>query len=210
MKTAKGSLRLAIIALEEHGLLLQSDSLLPNAVNILAGESVKGSWWVHPRGHEIFRDLNALADNENVLVTKLVSGKVTLVHKKLWQDFISIATARDRWQKRDLSTAAIFLLRSVDRKGILFTNEIAWPKRLEYAKVGNATRELEQLLLVNAEEFHTDKGAHAKSIETWAHWATRVGFRDELRPVTDAKKRFETLIAKLNKQYRGKATLPWL
>ena len=210
MKTAEDRLSFAINALEEHGLLLQSDSLLPNAVSILAGEPVKGSWWAHPQAHQIFHSLNALQDNDDVLSTKLLSGKVTLVHRKLWRDFIPIAMARESWQRSDLSEAATFLLRSVDREGILSSNEIVWPKRLAAEKIGRATRELEDRLLVHGEEFHTEKGAHAKSIETWKHWAARVGFRENLCNVSEGKRHFESLVAKLNKEYGAKGQLPWL
>ena len=210
MKIAKDQLKLAISELEKHGLLLQSDSSLPNVVSILAGETVKGSWWVHPRAHEIFHGLNALDDRVDVLVTKLISGKVTLVHRKLWRDLLSIAMAREAWQERGLSPAARFLLQSVDQQGILFSNELEWPKRLQPAKIGAATRVLEERLLVHAAEFHTEKGAHAKAVEAWKHWVTRVGFHDELHPATEAKLRLETLIAKLNKDFGGNGRVPWL
>jgi hypothetical protein len=36
------------LALREHGLLLQSDIALPNVAALVAGETVRGSWWAHP------------------------------------------------------------------------------------------------------------------------------------------------------------------
>src|SRR5438309_47738 len=59
----------------EHGLLLEIDARLPNVCALVAGETVRGSWWAHPRSHDIFGVNCALADHPDVLVTKLVSGK---------------------------------------------------------------------------------------------------------------------------------------
>jgi hypothetical protein len=41
--------------LKEHGLLLQTDANLANVCALIAGAPVRGSWWAHPRNHEIFR-----------------------------------------------------------------------------------------------------------------------------------------------------------
>ena len=197
-------------ALEKHGILLQIDTALPNVASLLAGEPVKGSWWVHPLANRIFLSLNKLADHEDVLFTKLVSGKVTLIHRKLWRDFLSIATGREAWQKRGLSPGAKFLLRTIDNKRFVRTNEMEWPKRLQHAKVGAAVKELEVRLLIHAEEFHTESGAHAKLLEEWTHWTEHVSFEGELRPVAEARKVFEKLVARLNNEYQGKGRLPWM
>ena len=191
-------------------MLLQIDAALPNVASLLAGEQVKGSWWIHPLANKIFAGLTKLADHEDVLFTKLISGKVTLIHRKLWPDFLSIATAREAWQKRGLSPAAIFLLRTIDDKHFVRTCDLEWPRRLQHAKVGAAAKELEARLLIHAEEFHTETGAHAKLLEDWKHWAEHVSFESELSPAAEARKRFERLIAGLNDEYRGKGRLPWM
>ena len=49
-------------ALEKYGLLLLQDKKLPSAVTIIVGEPVAGSWWSHPRAHEIFRELEKIDD----------------------------------------------------------------------------------------------------------------------------------------------------
>lgn len=79
-------------ALIEHGMLLESArGPLPNVAEIVAGEPIRGSWWGHPAGHAIFAALNTLADSPDVVRTRLVNGKVTLVHRRLWPALVRVA-----------------------------------------------------------------------------------------------------------------------
>jgi hypothetical protein len=66
---------------ERHGVLLLSDSKLLSVSGLVAGKPVRGSWWWHPAGHTIFRMAGELADHPGCVVTKLVFGKVTFVHR---------------------------------------------------------------------------------------------------------------------------------
>src|SRR6266851_419243 len=100
--------------LKEHGLLLQTDANLPNVCALVAGAPVRGSWWAHPRSHEIFRVSCGLAEHPDVLVIKLVSSKVTYVHRALWPYVVTIGRARAAWQLESLSRAALELLEEVD------------------------------------------------------------------------------------------------
>ena len=71
-------------ALVEHGILLESArGPLPNIAEMIAGEPIRGSWWSHPRSHEIFAAINALADSPDVVRTRLVNGKVTTLYRDL-------------------------------------------------------------------------------------------------------------------------------
>ncbi len=70
--------------LQSSGLLLESDSILPSVAGLVAHEPIRGSWWGHPRGHDIFRATEQLAAQPDVIACKLVSGKVTYVHRSLW------------------------------------------------------------------------------------------------------------------------------
>jgi hypothetical protein len=63
VKTAAGSLGAVLLQLREFGVLPKTDARLPSALAILAVEPVAGSWWSHPRAHEIFRALESLADH---------------------------------------------------------------------------------------------------------------------------------------------------
>src|ERR1700682_6233824 len=84
--------------LKDFGLLLQTDARLPNVCALVAGATVKGSWWAHPRSHEIFRVNCALAGHPDVLITKLISAKVTYVDRALWPAIVTVGRAREAWQ----------------------------------------------------------------------------------------------------------------
>ena len=79
-------------ALVEHGMLLQSArGPLPNVAELIAGEPIKGSWWGHPQGHAIFNELQFLDESPVVVRLRLVGGKVTLVHRRLWPALVRVA-----------------------------------------------------------------------------------------------------------------------
>src|SRR5882724_11356365 len=102
-------------ALAEHGLLLKQDKVVPNVVSIITGEVLRTSWWSHPQGRLIFSVLAELADHPDVLTTKLLHRKDTLVHRTLWSPLLAVACARAPWQLQGLSRSAASLLRRVDR-----------------------------------------------------------------------------------------------
>lgn len=64
---------------------------LPNVAELVAGAPITGSWWAHPDSHAIFAAINALADSPDVVRTRLVNGKVTLVHRRLWPALVRVA-----------------------------------------------------------------------------------------------------------------------
>lgn len=84
-------------AIAEHGVLLLQDKTLANAVTFMTGERLSGSWWSHPRAHEIFGALEALPEDQ-VIDTKLVGGRVTFVHRALWPDLLAVAKSGDLGQ----------------------------------------------------------------------------------------------------------------
>ena len=72
---------------EREGMVLESGRhpLVPNLVDHIVGERVAGSWWGHPRGHEIYSLLSGLREAEaEVAVCKLIDGKITYIHRRLW------------------------------------------------------------------------------------------------------------------------------
>ena len=143
-------------ALHKHGLLLQQDKRVPSVVGIIAGGALRGSWWSHPKAQEIFARLQRLDDDEDVLVSRLVAGKVTYVHRKLWPAFLAVATSNAAWQDDGLSAEARTLL-----------------ARAPVRAKGDAIRELQERLLVAAAEVHTEAGRHEIEIEPWDAWARR-------------------------------------
>ena len=82
-------------ALVQHGMLLESArGPLPNVAELIAGEPIKGSWWGHPQGHAIFDELQVLDASPDVVRLRLVRGKVTIVHRRLWP---ALARAADQF-----------------------------------------------------------------------------------------------------------------
>jgi hypothetical protein len=200
---------LALKTLQDFGLLLETDSKLPSVAGLIAGEPVRGSWWTHPRSHEIFGVLQRLADHKDVLITKLVSGKVTFVHRKLWPDILSIGSAREGWQVRGLSPSARVLLKMIDRHRESRSDRLEWPPKFKSVKPGLPIRELEKRLLIHTEEFHTESGAHAKLLETWECWAQRNSFTRKIPEVANAKQRLHEKLSVLNELFGAAAELPW-
>jgi hypothetical protein len=82
----------AIALIERHGVMLASaKGPVPNLAAILADEPIKGSWWAHPKGQLIFTIFEAVADCPDILSCRLVDGKVTYVHRRLWPALIRAA-----------------------------------------------------------------------------------------------------------------------
>jgi hypothetical protein len=181
-----------ISQLRAQGLLLQQDALLPNVVAAVAGKPVRGSWWGHPQGHAIYNTLNALAQHPDVLVTRLVHGKVTFVHRRLWGAVLAVGQSQAAWQFARLSAPAVALLELVRRQGMLFAS-------------GKSVKALELRLLAHGEQVHTDAGHHAIRLESWTAWAARVGCQSSLSP-SAGQQALEAALEALG----GTATLlPW-
>jgi hypothetical protein len=77
---------------EQHGLVLQAArGPVPSLAETIAGGRIRGSWWGHPKGREIFRAAVTVSDSPDVLVCKLVQGHVTCVHRRLWPALVRLA-----------------------------------------------------------------------------------------------------------------------
>ena len=78
--------------LAERGVLLESArGPIPNVAELIAGEPIAGSWWAHPASHAIFDAINELADSPDVVRLRLVNGKVTLVHRRVWPALVRVS-----------------------------------------------------------------------------------------------------------------------
>jgi hypothetical protein len=83
----------ALAFVERHGVVLQAArGSVPSLAEAVAGGPIRGSWWGHPKGREIFRLASAVTDNADVLVCRLVDGKVTYVHRRLWPALVRLAS----------------------------------------------------------------------------------------------------------------------
>lgn len=75
----------ALSFVRKHGIVLMSArGSAPNLAQFIVGGIIRGSWWAHPKSHEIYRITTAVSESPEVLVCKLVDGRVTLVHRRLW------------------------------------------------------------------------------------------------------------------------------
>jgi hypothetical protein len=182
--------------LREFDILLDTDAKFPNVTALLAGETVRGSWWAHPLAHEIYRVASELRAHPDVLAIKLVSGKITFIRRPLWMAVLAIGTEREPWQMRGLSKEAAALLRKADKESKLMSS-------------GDAVRELEARLLVYAQSVHTERGFHQKEVWSWKAWADSVQLGPETLESAEGKAQLESVVARLNKQFGARGTLPW-
>ena len=82
----------ALAFVKKHGIVLESArGSFPSLAAKVAGEPMRGSWWSHPRGKEIFRLSRAIRESPEVLVCRIVDGKVTYVHRRLWPALVLLA-----------------------------------------------------------------------------------------------------------------------
>jgi len=143
-----------------RGALAQTD-----AVSLAAGEPIRGSWWSHPRGQEIFRALSALAEDPDVVPCKGFDGKQRWIHRALWPALVR--ASRERALFAAPSAEARRLMQRVEREG-------------KVAASGKARLELERALLVVAVQEHTESGKHVMELTPFERW-----FPAEVRRAAD-------------------------
>jgi hypothetical protein len=199
-----------LAVLDRDGLLLMTDASLPSLVALVAGGPIGGSWWGHPRGGEIYHLANALAHQPDVMLVKLVAGKKTFVHRRLWPAVVAVGQARERWQLDGLSEAYLALLAVLDDVGRLAWDEVPPLLPPSAGRPTEAVNALESRLLIHTSELHTPSGAHARNLETWSSLGSRVGITPPLPSVADGKRQLEFALAELEGDRATRARLPWL
>ena len=86
------SAREAVAFVREHGVVLESGrGPVPSLAEAIVGAPIRGSWWSHPRSHLIFEVTRAVRDSERVLVCRLVQGKITFIHERVWPALVHLA-----------------------------------------------------------------------------------------------------------------------
>ena len=84
----------ALAFVRRHGIVLESArGPVPNLAEAVTGTPIHGSWWGHARGREIFVLTRAVRRSADVLVCRLIGGKVTYVHRRLWPAVTRLAGA---------------------------------------------------------------------------------------------------------------------
>jgi hypothetical protein len=91
----------ALAWVKECGVAVESArASVPSLAQVVAGERIRGSWWTHPKGNDIFLLSRAVRSSPDVLVCRLVDGKITYIHRRLWPALVRLA---DRFSKRRLA-----------------------------------------------------------------------------------------------------------
>ncbi len=76
---------------EKNGIVLASaKGPVPNVAEAVAGEPIVGSWWAHKKGKAIFAALCEIDDSIDVRCFKLIDGKVTFAHRKMWPALVRL------------------------------------------------------------------------------------------------------------------------
>lgn len=185
-----------LAAVDQRGLLLVHDQVLPSVTALIVGTPVEGSWWSHPLANTIYNALGAI--ESDVAVVKLIAGKNTLVAKRLWPQLRDIGMGRDPWQTHRLDDEVIALLDDIDHA----TAPVLVDK--SQAKIATV---LERRLLVYPTEIHTATGHHRKSYQGWQRWGDERHLR-RARAGTQAQATFEAIIAQQADKVAAKL-VPW-
>lgn len=76
----------------ERGVLLESaNGPVPSLAASVAGGPIRGSWWAHAQAGEIFAITRKIRNCPDVLVCRLVEGKITYVHRRLWPALVRVS-----------------------------------------------------------------------------------------------------------------------
>jgi hypothetical protein len=88
----------ALAFVEEHGIVLEAarHASVPSLAEAVAGETLRGSWWSHPQSRVIFAVTRAVRDSPQVLVCRIVDGKVSFAHARMWPALVRLADAFPR------------------------------------------------------------------------------------------------------------------
>jgi hypothetical protein len=95
---------------EKRGIVLESArGPVPSLAETIAGEPMRDSWWGHPKGDSIFACSRAIRNSKDVLTCRLIDGKVTYVHRRLWPALVRLSdnfTAHRLAPIKEIHTAA--------------------------------------------------------------------------------------------------------
>ncbi|HEY6985488.1 MAG TPA: hypothetical protein VH375_05365 [Rhodanobacteraceae bacterium] len=83
----------ALRFVERHGIVLESarHATVPSLAEAIAGGPIRGSWWSHPKGRAIFAATRAVRDSPQVLVCRVVDGKISFAHERVWPALVRLA-----------------------------------------------------------------------------------------------------------------------
>ena len=78
--------------IKRHGIVLESAQVVGtrNLADAFLGARRPGSWWGHSKGKQFFAITRRIRRHPEVLVCRLIGGKVTYVHRRLWPALIRL------------------------------------------------------------------------------------------------------------------------
>ncbi len=134
--------REAIAFVRRHGVVLQAArGPVPSLAEAIADGPIRGSWWGHAKGRVIFHAAQAICESPEVLVCKLIDGKVTYVHRRLWPALVKLAP---RFRKSQLAK----VWDEHTKSGAHASRRIAFPEWVP----SEVLREAEALSIAEAEQ----------------------------------------------------------
>jgi hypothetical protein len=126
--------REAVAFVRKHGVVLEAATgPVPSLAQAVAGGPIRGSWWAHSRGREIFELTRAVRGSDDVLVCRLVDGKITYVHRRLWA---ALVRAAKRFPRKRL--AQVHEVHTASGRHV--TKEVPYPKWVPVETSAQATR----------------------------------------------------------------------
>jgi len=132
----------ALAFVRTHGVVLESASgPVPSLAEAIVGGPTQGSWWGHARSHEIFALTRAVRDCPDVLVCRLVGGKITYVHRRLWP---ALVRAAERFPRKSL--AKVHEQHTASGKHV--SDEVAYPAWVS-RELADQARELDEQSALN-------------------------------------------------------------
>lgn len=146
--------------IDSTGLLLQQDKTRENVVRIVTGETLSTSWWNHPKAGFVFSILESVAKHPDITLSKLIQGKVTFIHRRLWPSIYTVGSSKEDWQLRTLTQDERRLLKRIESKGMV-------------ENPGSTVKKLERLVLVHVAQVHSKNGKHITIATSWDNWADK-------------------------------------
>ena len=87
----------AVGFVRRHGVVLEGAAgPVPSLAAAVAGANLRGNWWGHAKGRQIFALTRAVRNCPDVLVCRLIDGKITYVHRRLWPALVRVSDAFPR------------------------------------------------------------------------------------------------------------------
>jgi hypothetical protein len=82
----------ALAWVKECGVAVESAHVdVASLTEFVTGESLKRSWWGHPKGDVIFHLSRVIRNSPDVLTCRLCNRKITYIHRRLWPALVRLA-----------------------------------------------------------------------------------------------------------------------